>query len=471
MDIGRIIENKTYPEFRILAMECLDISNHTLVYGTPDATKTIKFAENDNEVRNIVESLSEELKLEPHPVKEISTDKIVKMHVAADVEFHRINDKVYVLDTGRIIPPNSKNMPLLYIYRNEYLQKFLDCKLSPDVFVGFGRIDRDKYNGVAMEQLKQFENFVVSEDTCIYMIKNITALNHVKDTFHRRGINLRYMGQVFTKMMEMASSDNTEDPFLVVVNNVTLRCIFIEMILRTLKTLYQNICRNDPLATHDFRIYLKPELYPQSTFWCKDKEGSLSNLFGLLSLKYKFDKTKLENLLFNSNILNETLNIWELLKVTNIRSLVEEYLYIILNISCTNIDVHKPRIKWPKNIERIFISHQIKLSIYSSEVSGLEEFISTIPPSSLLPNLADIFEEVAFEDHFDILNVVLQHFIWEYQSKENKTFLAENLLALFDRFETLNIQGKQFLLTHIDLICADDQECLVRLMDSIKNFN
>ena len=82
--------------------------------------------------------------------------------MAADVEIH-FNERFYILDLGRFLPPNNPRNPFLDMFRIEWIQKKFNEKISPDVFSGFGKTDKDKYNQICLREIEELNNYIENE--------------------------------------------------------------------------------------------------------------------------------------------------------------------------------------------------------------------------------------------------------------------------------------------------------------------
>ncbi len=130
-------------DFKGQRMTCTSIidglSNETLVMGSSDGGRHVKAG--DAETRSTCFALGKLLNLRPHIVQERSTGRLVELPFGADVEIHRIDGRLFVIDSARLFPPmaplgGNPRRVFFELFRPEFLHLCSE-PLSSDAFSSF----------------------------------------------------------------------------------------------------------------------------------------------------------------------------------------------------------------------------------------------------------------------------------------------------------------------------------------------
>eukprot|EP01130_Rhizamoeba_saxonica_P002996 TRINITY_DN1304_c1_g1_i2.p1 TRINITY_DN1304_c1_g1~~TRINITY_DN1304_c1_g1_i2.p1 ORF type:complete len:478 (+),score=88.72 TRINITY_DN1304_c1_g1_i2:636-2069(+) len=438
--------------YRLCAMEYLPINKNTHVYGTSNGAYVLYDGENDKVLKKIVTSLSKDLNLSPHMVIETSTGIEKCIELAADVEIHSKEGTYYALDFARTIPPNSKTQPLIKAFRKEYhiSQVYDPPGLSSDVFTGFGTPGKEKQDTKAIIAIKKFHDMVKSKETTEYMINNIVSHITVKDAFHTRGINLRYMGTVLCGLIDYYSNNSdveyspsmsrnhSKSYFSVIMNFEVPRYIFVEMIIRSIGALYKNKCRRHNEESH---YLIKKHLFNKEKWWLNSEE----KIFNVISKKYPMEIDIQE--LFIDDLLNKN-NLWKLLSVNNLPYLVENYLGLIVNEN-GGVEFEIPRIKCTSNTLIELISNQLPIYVMSNDLTGLKRYLRNIVPSSVLPDLHKLFQHEEQSKVCSFMEVIANHFDWRTQTVDNHQWFRKYILSNLEHFFKLPEDEKKYFTKYI----------------------
>eukprot|EP01130_Rhizamoeba_saxonica_P018074 TRINITY_DN8953_c0_g1_i1.p1 TRINITY_DN8953_c0_g1~~TRINITY_DN8953_c0_g1_i1.p1 ORF type:complete len:1043 (+),score=182.06 TRINITY_DN8953_c0_g1_i1:558-3686(+) len=240
--------------FRICAISYVPITKKTLIYGTSDGGFNINIS-SGIKLNKLLDDMSHKLGVKPHLVKEYSTGELKLMKMVADFEIHRIVSKngppqYYSLDFARILPHNNPSSPFTCYFRNEFLYYQYNVYLSPDAFTGFGSSDKsheqDHENAIAqlhniIDNFSHNHDFVDAKKYMNYDI-NPGGID-IKSFLHKRGINLRFMGRIYSNFRHSLSASK-----YVKMTYTSLMC---EMIVRGTKDALNSLCRkilkNNPI--------------------------------------------------------------------------------------------------------------------------------------------------------------------------------------------------------------------------------
>jgi len=199
-----------YVGYSLCAISLLPVSKETLKYGTDNAGDTYKLGkdENNNDFKNILETIVEKLKLDEHPVLEKNSNTLKLIKMASDVEIHKNEEdgKFYALDFARLIPPNHPSFPYSFLFRYEYIKNYCDQKISGDCFSGFGSVNYEKYDQICLDQIKKMklyikENFIPN----LFEVSTFLIQRNLSIFFHSNGVNLRYLGYIL-KIIQFQNS-------------------------------------------------------------------------------------------------------------------------------------------------------------------------------------------------------------------------------------------------------------------------
>ena len=206
-----------YRGFRVIAVCALPVDRSTIIYGSCDAGMTVHAK--SKRFNAYMKDMAKDLNLKKHLA---GWKKVKSLYAAADIEGHKGKDgKYYLLDFSRSMPPvdpkQSKNPPLnghLYnLFRREFVKSY-PKPLCSDGFSGFIRSDpeEEKHNEELAEATTYLYHTLIPafarEFLQIYReAKQGHSLSDVKITenMHRRGINMRYLGKLYTSIQALDS--------------------------------------------------------------------------------------------------------------------------------------------------------------------------------------------------------------------------------------------------------------------------
>lgn len=255
-----------YRGFRLLAISMLPISSATIAFGSDDGGATVL---DDTAIEKKVLHLGKMLNLKAHHVSK----NHVLTAMPADVEIHRVaaadgSEKLYMVDLSRLIPPTApaagvKGAHLFQLFRSEFLAKYR-VALSSDGFSSFASRDTDELANEAEqnkeeirtataclldEHIPGFVRSLLSIPTCIRDDITLTFL------MHRNGVNMRYLGVVFSVLLQQLQEETSDTVLYWVVH------VLVEMISRVLKVHINEMFRSmiqrlQPFVDRPYRVML-----------------------------------------------------------------------------------------------------------------------------------------------------------------------------------------------------------------------
>uniref|UniRef100_A0A6B2KXZ1 Clu domain-containing protein n=1 Tax=Arcella intermedia TaxID=1963864 RepID=A0A6B2KXZ1_9EUKA len=184
--------------YRLLASSLCPISNDTLKYGSSGKSGGVHF---DEYISKLMAEVGRILNIAEHTVQN------VKIIGPGDIEVHQFVGKHYVIDCGRIIPPQPPDHdPKSYLYKvfRPELVKGLPEPLSSDAFCrGFMTnkeedIKFQRRSNEAMERLdlkmKEFAKSLTNNKQ--FELDLTQSQGQLCTAMHQFGINLRFMGKL-----------------------------------------------------------------------------------------------------------------------------------------------------------------------------------------------------------------------------------------------------------------------------------
>lgn len=199
--------------FRLSATCVLPISKDTLVLGTPDGGKVIRAS--DSILLRLMMKAARRLNLKEHSVGN------VKLYECADLEGHfsPTDARRYVLDFSRAMPPDIESIQRAGVAETVYtrlLRPELVWRnkepLNPDAFSGFRGFGADEERLFAndCEQVRMASVSIqqACQDVAEALMTGLQGkmgdlnllkveLDSLSRAFHSRGVNMRYLGQVY----------------------------------------------------------------------------------------------------------------------------------------------------------------------------------------------------------------------------------------------------------------------------------
>lgn len=186
--------------FRVLAMNLLPISSAdgTFLHGSADGGNVVNFNPEVHEKMNI---LGKKMHLKSHLFQE------KEFCFPVDMEIHKgLDGNLYACDFARIFPPQDPkilgklhNSYLFRSFRPEFVMKY-SKNLSSDAFCDWGYHNRALNDSEVTEATLYLHQktipILAAELDAENMKPEELTLHDVTETFHRHGVNLRYMGIV-----------------------------------------------------------------------------------------------------------------------------------------------------------------------------------------------------------------------------------------------------------------------------------
>lgn len=210
-----------YKGHRITAMTQLPIAgSRSLIYGCANAGEDCTVKDEIPEWSQFVREASMGLNLKPHwVVNGRSGASVGEIELASciDLEGHRGSDnRFYLLDFSRTFPPAFKNVPqdsydqlwcFYHMFRPEFLARW-KVRLSSDAWSRFQstitdarRAEARENNEAVREATRALETTTV-EAVCNALLSSTRREGvSVVHTFHQEGLNMRYLGLVYTRLM------------------------------------------------------------------------------------------------------------------------------------------------------------------------------------------------------------------------------------------------------------------------------
>lgn len=238
----------------VIVTALMPITHKSLVYGSDNAAMTIM--DSNRQMRDIVSRAAQRLNLKTHKVRSKTDGREVEMFVAVDCEGHmsRKDGRFYFIDLGRLIPPNSGKGQEIFCFqfRSEYLRERASSgrpPLSSDAFTTFGLIDRDANDKEVQEAIRDLEQVQVPKLPSALLraygetvhggkeaalTRFCDPLPTIAELFHQRGINLRYLGQVFALLNPQSTALSEKEHAAKTLSSVRL-AVLEEMIVRAFK--------------------------------------------------------------------------------------------------------------------------------------------------------------------------------------------------------------------------------------------
>ena len=81
------------------------------------------------------------------------------------------------------------------MFRPEFVM-YYSRPLSSDCFTGWGKINKDKYNSVAIEATNYLYNNVIPK-FANEIVSSFSSDDHLIEVLHRAGINVRHLGCIY----------------------------------------------------------------------------------------------------------------------------------------------------------------------------------------------------------------------------------------------------------------------------------
>ncbi|GAB5367692.1 hypothetical protein AAMO2058_001252700 [Amorphochlora amoebiformis] len=259
--------------FTIVATALAPIQgDDSLIYGTPDAGKTIR--NTDPLFESLVSDLANTFHLAKHPVAPIGgkkkprktrgEDKIsdvkseekkekekkqkekkevlkeeVDLWLAADIEGHQslADGRYYLIDLARFLPPvpprpGARADHLVRLFRPEFMRKETPVPLSADVFSGFGILKKET---LFIDAHRAFTHLITKSvprtvDLILKEVKDGTTNLNLSSILHTNGVNIRYLGLIFAKLAgknDSGGEKQIECAKQIVCYDMVMRCIKI----------------------------------------------------------------------------------------------------------------------------------------------------------------------------------------------------------------------------------------------------
>ncbi len=232
---------------RITAMSELPISGaDTLIMGSMNAGGECDVQSKDPEFTASVNLASAALGLKPHYVTNgKSAGGEVQITCCVDLEGHQGKDgKKYLLDFSRTFPPfykpaeerpeYDKLWPFYHMFRAEFLLRYkVFSLLSPDAYSNFQsplRPEEKNQNHADIRQATEFLKTQVVHNVCVSLSQSVKeaggdAMRSMSHTFHREGLNMRFLGLVYEKLANKFYSEGIKGVLKEVIAEALVRVV------------------------------------------------------------------------------------------------------------------------------------------------------------------------------------------------------------------------------------------------------
>jgi hypothetical protein len=231
--------------YRITAMTLLPISgSKTLIYGSDDAGTECSVRNLEPKWSNLIKEASIGLNLKPHfAVNGRSQGGEIEIASCVDLEGHKGSDnRYYMLDFSRTFPCIYKAQtvrasydsfwPYYHMMRPEFVKKWKH-PLCSDAFSNFqSRINPERKSEAKEENMEirrateEIENNAVV-NVCKVLFASYDESFSLKHVFHREGLNMRYLGLVYRKLVGPLYQASKQNLY---------KLVQVEAFMRVLKT-------------------------------------------------------------------------------------------------------------------------------------------------------------------------------------------------------------------------------------------
>jgi hypothetical protein len=303
-----------YRGYRLLAISLLPVKRDTLEYGSDDAGTTVH---NSNpRIDELMRKVGKILNIREHYVGNIESKLLVP---CGDIEVHKSkkDDRFYVIDFQRLIPPEAPDKHHQSVFYNFLRPEFVKSNPTPlcsDTFTGFlsasdpnsGEMTADieiATNRLYTEIIDKFVEEIITNSS--FLGEKIVLHDDYSLAYeiHRRGMNLRHIGRIRARLVAQLQQANSDQPRRTLFPTYLLQ----EMCLRSLKVLLRRSCRsvssisNEPIkSTICNALNLISIPSKNRDFWDKDIRYIIESKFGdmalqdvSLPLEENLDKVKL----------------------------------------------------------------------------------------------------------------------------------------------------------------------------------
>eukprot|EP01105_Mastigella_eilhardi_P008800 TRINITY_DN2116_c0_g1_i3.p1 TRINITY_DN2116_c0_g1~~TRINITY_DN2116_c0_g1_i3.p1 ORF type:complete len:1509 (-),score=269.33 TRINITY_DN2116_c0_g1_i3:281-4252(-) len=221
-----------YKGFRVLALSLLPVNKSTLRCGSADAARTVH--NEDPILAKMIAQAASKLNLAPHVVGASDGSASYTLTGPGDLEGHKGHDnRYYLVDVSRTFPaqpPPLHSRAFLYnLLRPEFVRRWTRARLSSDAFSRWQcwdprkeELDQDVTDAstfLVTVTVKQFAAFLDAQcdrnGNCPEDLKLV-------ENMHRRGINVRHMGVVYS----LVGQERIRDALRL---EMTTRAVKIEM--------------------------------------------------------------------------------------------------------------------------------------------------------------------------------------------------------------------------------------------------
>lgn len=277
-----------YKGFHMIAMSVLPINNSTLVYGSPDAGRTIY---DHAEFSAKLKQVADELGLKLHKVGKEPSVKL--LYTPVDMEGHMGTDgRMYLLDFSRLFPPerpdpsSPKYMYLCRLLRPEFVKIYSQMfgPLSSDAYSNFSvGTDTDEADRADINHATEY---LLTEHLPLFLerFQRFNAIDPFAwlDLLHTHGINYRHMGalrQLVLRLPNVPNYTNCDTHLLILMAMIArvaknqLNCIMRaqvkancqsvpgDQLLKQVAAAFLNVVFGNSRSSHNFwNITLKDKL-------------------------------------------------------------------------------------------------------------------------------------------------------------------------------------------------------------------
>ena len=243
-----------YRGYRLIAVSTLKIiasnqSNSTLVYGSDgsDGRNAPREVKIDASFFNKMEIIGNQLKLAKHPVLSGKNKAIKEIIGPIDIEGHCIHGHDYLLDFGRIFPPEQylpgrKAEKFYHLFRPEFMKAY-STHLSSDALCS--KEEGEKFD----LQIKKATNYLKTNlmqkiaKKFLSIIRTYKTIENVTQFIHAYGLNCRHLGLLRQKVLEIISKQNLLVDEQQEMERICNKIILSEIVARSLKIIFKYLQR------------------------------------------------------------------------------------------------------------------------------------------------------------------------------------------------------------------------------------
>eukprot|EP01129_Flabellula_baltica_P004914 TRINITY_DN1743_c0_g1_i2.p1 TRINITY_DN1743_c0_g1~~TRINITY_DN1743_c0_g1_i2.p1 ORF type:complete len:433 (+),score=69.11 TRINITY_DN1743_c0_g1_i2:763-2061(+) len=278
-----------YLGYLISAVSLCPINSKTLVYGSSNALRNVQSGEEFPDLLASIDSIANHFNLMEHPVKERSTQNIIQLRFAGDVEVHLGTDgHFYMLDLARFFPSNDKRRAFTYSFRPEFMVRE-GIMMNPDQFTAFAENPRE-YHPYGNAGIQRLQEIITTEFWEV--IRERQYLPPIVELLREFGLNVRFLG-----LLRYHCPDDLPNFKIQLLREIILRTVSTSLdfrMRRRNRNHYTDFSSFEAVVEH----FINEVSSPESTIWDTSVPNSLLRIiiykFGTIAI---FEEEKNNNLL------------------------------------------------------------------------------------------------------------------------------------------------------------------------------